>query len=160
MTIQSDGMRVKPKRAGVMRRSALLVCALPIMVACDPVMISRLRLMPTVARTDSARSDTASQSTITLRGEAIAAVERLARRFGLESTKPKGCDRNWQMGVRARTDSERPHGTLTICAELPLDGSVEIRLIEGPTTAWSPKADSLRRALADTLKQFGAIKIP
>jgi hypothetical protein len=110
--------------------------------------------MPKAAVSDSGRMPSASIAA------AAEAVGRLALQFGLTPDKGKRveCDQAWSVSDYRRA----PHqvrGNLFVCTVKPVNGPLEVRLAETLTTGWSPKADSLRRALADILSPFGLVEI-
>lgn len=142
-----------------MSRQLLLVGGALVFVSCDPVQSTTLHLTPSpVVRnvvSDSGRAEADSS-----RANAIAAVTRIAVRFGLTTATPRQCQRYWILWAPDRTDEGRPHGSLHICVDTLTDGTLQVNLAEGPpNTAWSPKADSLRRALVDTLGRFGIVAV-
>jgi hypothetical protein len=89
--------------------------------------------------------------------EALTAVQRLALRFGLrpDSTKAWSPAQAWVI----RTYFRPGGGALRLRLEATPcpDGGLDVHLSEFITKQWTPKGDSLRRALADTLAQFGAV---
>jgi len=133
-----------------MHRFWFALCLVLLLVGCDPAVASSFRLTP--APTVLALSEP-------VRANALAAVARLALRYGLAPYEggDKECERVWFAYNYPRAPRQ-VRGGLSVCALLPADGSLEIRIAEGITKRWSPKADSLRHALADTLARFGTVR--
>ena len=142
-----------------MSRQLLLIGGAVLLVACDPVQSTTLRLTPSpVVR--NVPSDSGRVEADSLRASAIAAVTRIALRFGLTTATPRQCQRYWVLWGPDRTDEGRRHGSVHICVDTLTDGTLQVSLGEGPpNTAWSPRADSLRRALVDTLGRFGSVAV-
>jgi hypothetical protein len=126
-----------------------LALALPL-IACDPIVDSSFRLAP--AATAPGVAAQAAQ----VPREALAAVEGLARQFGLaeEASDPKSCVRAWR-GERYRRGLQQ----LFLCVGPPTPEGVRARLSELLTTSWTPRGDSLRRALADSVARYGGSPI-
>ena len=123
-----------------------------IFVACDPMMYSSVRVAPAAAAGDTAHTEAQ-------RGGAVAAVGRLASQFGLTPGaryKPE-CVDTWRAAGYRRGDGEKAPGNIILCVVLHADGEIELRIAETYSGRWSPKADSLRRAITDTLAQFGTV---
>jgi hypothetical protein len=133
-----------------MYRVGLTISFVLFMVACDQVVRTSLRLPRAPATADSIRAQPNA-----MRTDPIAAVERLALAYGLhgEAQFPKECAREWRSGPYSQ---RRPPMRLYICVKLLPEGGLEVQLSELLTPRWSPRGDSLRRALADSLARFGA----
>ena len=120
------------------------------MLACDPVVGTTLRLTPSPVAAES----------ITMRGDgmreaALEAVSRVAQDFGLEavSKRETSCYRQWVFrGSRSQTG-------LHICATLRGDHEVELLVGEFFGSRWSPRGDSLRRTVRDTLARYGTVTV-
>ena len=123
-----------------MHRS-LTVVALLFVAACDPNVHDTFRVSPAAVRTDQAP---------TLQPQdALERVAIVASRFGLE-LQPAQSDssvRNWRSSVE--THRPTPLSVRTVRAA---DGGVTVTVREMFTNRWSPRGDSLRRAIADTLR--------
>ncbi len=118
-------------------------------VGCDPVVHASLRVTPPVGSTvDSTTRDKRSL-------DAIGAVERVALQFGLtpgESRSPLG-PKAW----RGKTYSGNHPEQLGVYAHVDATGILHISVSEILASRWSPRGDSLRKALAHTLTSFGAV---
>ena len=130
-----------------MYRSLIPIVAASVVLGCDPVVNRTLSLTPSSAGMSSGVQAATS--------EALSAVERVARGFGLNpiaSVDPRNCQHRWE------SDSYR-HGNrnlrLSVCATPTQSGELEVRIAEFITSCWTPKGDSLRVAVADTLARFG-----
>jgi hypothetical protein len=126
-----------------MHRAQFLIAVAFLVAGCDPVVSSRLRLTPSPeAAVDSTTARRRNEYT-----DALAAVERLALHSGLDSEPADpGCTRSWRnepIGYSIRR--------LYLCVSVPADSGFAVDLWEFISDRWSPKGDSLRRALADTL---------
>jgi hypothetical protein len=142
-----------------MRRPLFLIAGALVVISCDPVVTTTFRLTPSPAVREEV-SDSGRAESDSLRPNAIAAVTRIALRFGLTTATPGRCQRSWVLWAPDRTDEGRRHGSVYICVGTLADGTLQVMLTEGPpNTEWSPKADSLRRALADTLGRFGIVAV-
>jgi len=133
-----------------MRRCGLAIAAALFVLGCDPVVSRTIRLTPSPAVSVASGSDSGGS-----RSEALAAVERIARQFGLTpiaSRNPRNCTHQWESEVYQFRSSRLRLG---ISATPTTDGQLEVSVAEFITTCWSPKGDSLRIALADTLARFG-----
>ena len=121
-----------------------------VVTGCDPAISSSLRVTPV----SSPSADGGA-----LRSNALTAVERLALQFGLAPAegRSEGCERVW-VAYNYPRGPRQVRGGLSVCVLRSTDERLEVRIGEGITTCWSPKADSLRRALADTLASFGSVR--
>jgi hypothetical protein len=139
-----------------MRKSCLAVVLILVLFACDPGKSITFRVVPSPSV--QANSALAARDSIQAAG---AAVGRLALHFGLPPypEKPVECEQAWLISGYPRGNSQRALGNLFLCTVTPADGTLEVRLSETLTTRWSPKGDSVRRALADTLTRFGRVGI-
>jgi hypothetical protein len=132
---------------------------LPVLLACSPVAATlRLTASPAAPRNIPWVERETPQSA------ALGAVDRVALRFGLaqEAPWPGECARVWRLAgyTRPTADGARKAlGELFVCVVPPFGDTLEVNVAETHTTQWSPKGDSLRRALADTLAQYGALRI-
>ena len=132
----------------LVRRTVALVLLL---AGCDPAIATNLHLSPTPAVSgDSMRSKD-------VRSDALAAVERIALGFGLEPIKGLDCNRAWRATGYRRAPGQ-PRGSMVVCVMFPADGSLVVRVGEGITNRWSPRGDSLRSTLTDTLARFGSVR--
>ena len=87
-------------------------------------------------------------------GEALAAVERIAGRFGLSPrTEAAECIGAW---LARNYDGGRVQ-QLHVCARRYSGGGLEVIVTE--FVGWSARSDSLRHTLADTLARFGAVRV-
>src|SRR5687768_5182095 len=93
------------------------------------------------------------------RARAAAAIEGVVLRFGLSPVQQKDRWRAWWLTYYDRTDPGKQNGTITACVEVLGERDLQLRVREGPAMVWSAKADSLHRALTDTLAQFGVVQI-
>ena len=115
---------------------ALTVLAVAFLAACDPLVHETLRVSP------------GREPAI-----AAAAIGPVALRFGLQpyagrsETAPG--TRAWQGPIEANG-----HSQLYIRAVSASDGGLTVTVGEMFTNRWSPRGDSLRRAIADTLRQL------
>lgn len=134
-----------------MRRPWFTILAIPLLTACDPGVGAIVRLTPSRAPQTDSLAPPGSRA-------AEAAIGRLALQFGLgsESEKTGGCREQW--AIRNYPGGPGKHNYLVLCL-MPAEGIVQVRLIEGITTRWSPKGDSLRLALIDTLARFGSVEV-
>jgi hypothetical protein len=125
----------------------LSLVGVALLLACDSVVASRLQLTPAAPAVESARSN----------ADALAAVDRLAVQFGLgpETTDPRRCARAWRSAPYRYRNVDL---WLYMCARVPTADTLELYLAEALTTCWSPKGDSLRVALADTLAHYGNLR--
>ena len=122
-------------------------------VACDPMMYESFGLAPTPG-TSSAAVQTAAEH-----ADAVAAVGRVASQFGLTpgaSYRPE-CLNTWRTSGYRHADGRKALGDILVCAIVPANGEFKIRIAETYSGRWSPKADSLRQSLTDTLARFGTI---
>ena len=90
---------------------------------------------------------------------ALAVIERVVQQHGFVATggTPR-CTREWRRSVE-RTAGRRPNSAeASVCAQSGATGVITVRLEERimANQAWSPAADSLRRALTDSLVPLGA----
>ena len=132
-----------------MRRILSILGTSLTVAGCDPAIATSLRVAPA----SSPPVDGAA-----LRSDALAAVERVSLRFGLAPAegRSEGCDRAWTAYNYPRAPRQ-VRGGLSVCVLSSVDHHFEVRIAEGITSSWSPKADSLRRALTDTLARFGSV---
>ena len=103
----------------------------------------------------SGSADSAHASSITQSTSAVAAVDRMALRYGL-SPRPgpnASCVGAWMAKDYDRTGPQQLH----ICARSTPAGTLEVIITE--FVGWSPKVDSLRHELADTLARFGTVRV-
>jgi hypothetical protein len=123
-----------------------------LLLGCDPAVGMTLRLtpspvLPSVAVSQAQHPDEA----------ALEALDRVAQVFGLDKLPEGGgntCDAQWLL-----SGSRRQTG-LAICATRSDDGNLEVSVGEFFASHWSPRGDSLRRAVADTLARYGQVRIP
>ena len=111
--------------------------------------VTRLYFNPTPVSTDT----TVAQRHATP-VEALAAVERLAVRFGL-APRPGDLGECAGAWLARNYDGGRVQ-QLHICALPAPDGGLQVVVTE--FVGWSPRSDSLRYALADTLARFGTVR--
>ena len=131
-----------------LHRGCLLIGAL-LLMGCDRFQRSEVVLTPSARVTaDSIIAALPGASPSVMR-----AIERLALGSGLSAVNASGCARSWELERLGQ-----PYGNLHVCVNPRPKGELEVRIIEGPTTVWSPKADSLRRSIMDTLQQYGNIR--
>lgn len=125
-----------------------------LVAACHHNERARFRLTPSTAlHSDSVRNGEEAG-----RAGAVTAIEAVALRFGLAPQRPgPECARSWLMPGHTRPAPQQPIGDLFICLVFPPDGSLEVRLVEVRTIGWTSTADSLRRAVIDTLAHYGAV---
>ena len=123
-----------------------IVGAVLLLVACDPGVYAKVRLTPSAGPTDASPTARA--------GEPVAAMGQVALRFGLilDSLQSDSVTRNWDGPVEANG-----HSRLYVRATRTAGGQVTVLVGEMYTDVWSPRGDSLRRAVADTLRYFGAL---
>lgn len=128
------------------RRSYRYLLVLLVSLGCDPIVSQRIVLAPSPSE---AQPDTAH-------GRAVAAVQSIAHDFGLRlvsNDDQSRCSHRWQ--------SAQPHRfrhsllRLSICVGPVTSNQIEVRIVEMITNCWSPKADSLLRAVTDTLRFIG-----
>jgi hypothetical protein len=136
-----------------MHQARLTIGFALLLLGCDPVVSNTLRLTPSPV----AVADSVTVQAGATRADALAAVERLALTYGLQpqSEFPKRCTREWRSGPTGQYRLR-----LYMCAVVPPGGGLDVQLSEYITDRWSPKGDSLRRALADTLARFGSVSSP
>ena len=131
------------------RLLVLIGIAVVLVTGCDFIVRTSLRVVPpppaTVDTTVHGRSPV----------DAMAAVERLALRFGLtpEENKSATGPKSWR-GPAYKGSGARK---LYVYASVGGDGVLSVDVSEILTTHWSPRGDSLRKALADTLRDFGSL---
>ena len=137
-----------------MRRAWCLVTITPILLACDPLVARTLRLTPS----PGPRTDSTAVASVDARHQlALAATDRLANRFGLEPVPPSGeCTRSWRLPHHRRKEVPPWSSGLSVCVESVTSDALEVQISE-ITRQWSPKGDSLQRALADTLARYGTV---
>lgn len=137
-----------------MHARLLALCVVVLVTACHHTERARFRLTPpTALHSDSARIGEEAGRT-----GAVTAVEAVALRFGLAPQRPgPECARSWLMPGHTRPAPQQPIGGLFLCVVLTPDGSLELHLAEMRTIGWSSTADSLRRAMIDTLAHYGAV---
>ena len=119
-------------------------------LACDPAVGTTVRLTPSPSPAASIAMRGGA-----MREAALEAVGRVARDFGLDavSEAETSCDREWLFrGSRTQTG-------LAICATLRGPDEVELSIGEFITRRWSPRGDSLRRTVGDTLARYGTVVI-
>src|SRR5262245_45923724 len=131
---------------GSMYRLGLTISFILLLVACDPVVNATLRLPPAPAIADSITAQGNA-----MRSDPVAAIDRFALAYGLqrEAQFPKACTREWRGGPFRTPGSRGRDLWLDICANVLPEGGLNVRLSEYITNYWSPRGDSLRRALAD-----------
>lgn len=136
-----------------MHRLPVVLALAFLVAACDPIVRATLLLAPAPARQrDLVRTPSDSAPAIPA-PVVLEAVERVAGRFGLKALPPGRCPHAWEgPGLSGRTQF------LNICAAVLPSGDVQLWITEGLTTRWTVHGDSLRRALADTLAQFGSVQ--
>jgi hypothetical protein len=122
-----------------------IVVVVLLVASCDPLVHDTFRVSPRAGRADA---PTAARPLDVLGG-----VDAVARRFGLQPTQAQsdGGTRNWSGPVEANA-----HTRLSVRAVRAADGRVTVTVGEMFTNRWSPRGDSLRRAVADTLRVLGA----
>lgn len=124
-----------------------------LVMACDPVVYSTLRLEPAKALA-GAPADT---STHAASQQALDALESIVLRFGLTreiSSESRTCPHAW----RGPQTLRRPQ-FLSLCARESPTGRLDVRVAEVLTSRWSAQGDSLRRAITDTLARFGKVEV-
>ena len=142
-----------------MHKLLLSLGLLPITAGCDHMMTSRLRLAP-VMSTAPAPSEVQPDPQRTI----LAAIEQVSMSFGLQrdTTANAQCAGRWEVPgytVLTAGGPRKALGFLSVCVQRQ-NGSLDVRVDEFLTFQWSAKADSLRRALADTLRHYGAVSTP
>ena len=138
------------------RRMVLVVSAFSsvvLTIGCDPMVRRAVRLTPFSGGVNSHAHPPTADS-------ALAAVERIASQFDLraEPTDSTRCTRRW--GTTTVTSPPPRSFYLTVCAKLAERSSLEVVVTERFTRHFSPTADSLARALNDTLGRFGTVRKP
>ena len=131
------------------RLGTVIAIATVLIAGCTPVVRSSLRVTPMVT------PDLSTTAPSPRPADAMAAVERLAVRFGLKLDENKGPTgpKTWRGPAYTSNRAQR----LRIYAHLGSDGAFNATVSESATTQWSPRGDSLRQALADTLTCFGVL---
>jgi hypothetical protein len=129
----------------------LAIAGLIVLVACDPVRVSRLRIAPVpVVRPDSQRTLD--------RAGALALLDRVVRARGLIREVQRGCVPYYTSRANRRGPGTRST-FITVCVTEASDTALTLQVSEGITFQWSPQADTLRRVLADSLSSFGLLKV-
>ena len=137
----------------IIRRSSLPIVGAAFVLGCDPAVNQTVQLTPSPAAPVTSASDSAVSQY-----EAIAAVGRIAREFGLipiKSRDPRNCTHQWQSepyrfrGLRMQVG---------ICATPMTDGRLEVTVSEVITSCWSPKGESVRTTVLDSLARFGQVR--
>jgi hypothetical protein len=129
----------------------LAIAGLIVLVACDHVQVSRLRIAPVpVVRPDSPRTLD--------RAGALALLDRVVRARGLTREVKRGCAPYYTHQTNPRASGTRSN-FITVCVTEASDTALALQVSEGITFQWSPQADTLRRVLADSLSSFGLLKV-
>jgi len=123
------------------------------MTACDPARISTLRVTPV-----SPESNSSAPPFDRLR--AVAALDHVSAVFGLVSQNAKNCIRAYHVSHLVPLTPERSsQRDLSLCITQASDTAFGVRVVEFITFDWSPKADSLRTMLADSLSAVGIVSV-
>ena len=117
------------------------------LAACDPVVHDTLRVTPV----NQASGASASAGP----ADVLSAVEHVALRFGLKPDQ-SGTDSVTRTWRGPAYEKGRPQ-QLYVYANRAADGMVTVTVGEIITRTWSPRGDSLRRAITDTLQRFGSV---
>ena len=118
--------------------------AVLLVAACDPLVHETFRLTPE-----------ASPTRVTVAApDALTGIGVVAGRFGLalEQANVDSNTRNWRGAIEADG-----HSQLYVRATRTTGGQATVIVGQMYTNAWSARGDSLRRAIADTLRYFGAV---
>ena len=75
------------------------------------------------------------------------------RQFGLNDVDSPGCVRAWRIEKYYPSDQR-----LTVCVPAPTNDALVVNMVELITPRWTPKADSLRVALLETMGRFGRVQ--
>jgi len=125
----------------------LLILGFPLAaVGCDPARSIGISVAPQPAAVMDS-----------LRERAFVLAEGVATRHGLDRDYEEGF-RQCFLGMPYRNPRHMSKGrtALSLCGKATARGA-EFRLFEAVTARWSPRADSVRRELMDSLRaQFGA----
>ena len=127
----------------------LVLIGVAVVAGCDPIVRTSMRVMllPTATVDTTVRSGSPVK--------AMAAVERLALRFGLKPEENKSATgpKSWRGPAYNGSGARK----LYVYASVGGDGVLRVEVSEIITTRWSPRGDSLTKALADTLRDFGSL---
>ena len=122
-------------------------------LGCDPVMSQRFRVSPAP---DTATGRSVARGLVNSTG-ALRMLHGVAEQYGLLHLAPSrsGCTQEWHL-----QDHFPDVEFLVLCAQVHADSVLEVWISEGITSRWTPKGDSLRRALTDSLARFGLVPVP
>ncbi len=118
----------------------LLLCVAVLVAGCDPARIARFGIAPTGA---GPRADSLQM------GEALGIAQAFAQRYQMTLFP---ADDACPIGRYFVPDVVRGKKVgLNFCVR-PSKTGIQFRVVEGITSHWGPKGDSLRLALGDTLR--------
>ncbi len=129
------------------RMRSLLLCVAVLVTGCDPARIARFGIVPTGA---GPRADSLQM------GDALGIAQAFAQRYQMTLFPLFPADDECPIGRYFVPDVVRGKKVgLNFCVR-PSKTGIQFRVVEGITSRWGPKGDSLRLALGDTLRaRFG-----